>query len=228
MPLTTLRPILTQRFHEVENLLNSIAEQEPADPHAEELISVKIIRGLFFVHLYAAFEFAIDQSFIRLAQHITGLNVSQRHLHRPVFSVAIDEHFSALQDIRDWHKKYNRRLATLACVDAADPAAIRDTVLSFGLQSADPATIETTFRAYGITKVPFTNLPTRTYLAEVVSKRHAIAHGRESPVIYGNMRAADLRIRFSSLYQQATYVVDTLNEFANQKKFVRAGHRDKY
>src|SRR5947199_4725474 len=102
MPLSALQPMVTGRFHEVDALLASISPLESADIKIPDTLEVRILRGLFFVHLYAAFEYTIDQSFIRMAQHISSRNVAHSHLHRPIFSVAIDSHFSAIQGLYDW------------------------------------------------------------------------------------------------------------------------------
>ena len=209
-----------------DGYLAAIVAAESSDPLIPDALKVRIMRGLFFVHLYGAFEYSIDQTFIRLAQHISSRSVSHRHLNRPIFSVALDPQFMALQDTSDWSKKYKKRYDTIETMDASSTASIRDTVLSPGMQSINAATVSTAFTAYGISDRPFVDLPTRSYLDEVVEKRHAVAHGRA--VTVGNVKSKELRKRYGSLQAQTTYVIDKVSDFMGAKRFVVARHRAKY
>lgn len=186
------------------------------------------MRGLFYVHLYGAFEYSIDQCFIRLAQHIAGRNIEFLHLNRPVYSIALEGYFTAFRTLGDWTKRYRKRVDMMQHTQNRSHAVIPDTVLSPGMQSVDVKTIALAFDLYGIPENPIYTPAAGGYINEVVERRHAVAHGRESPVSVGVLRVVDLRKRYEALYNQAGYVVDTLNAYIASKKFVSSHHRAKY
>src|SRR5207249_4328200 len=124
--------------------------------------------------------------------------VSHLHLHRPIFSVALDSQYASLQGLYDWNKKYEKRLEVVHLMEDASPAAVYDTVLSGGMQSMNSKMLRLAFDAYGIGVSPFADATSATYLDEVANKRHAVAHGRESPVTLGNQKVADLRKRYDA------------------------------
>lgn len=228
MPLSSLTPLVTARFQEVSNLLTEIAAIESPFPQVPDTDHVRALRGLFYVHLYGAFEYAMDQSFIRLALHINQQGVKRKHVMPPVFSVALDEQLTALQAIREPDKKFRKRIETMACARDANPVAIRDSILSGSFQSATVAVIQMAFDVYGISEPVFYDITKLGYLTEVVERRHAVAHGRQSPVEVGVRRTLELRLRYNALYSQAIYVMDTIDQFLNGKKYVLPRHRRSY
>jgi hypothetical protein len=97
------------------------------------------------------------------------------------------------------------------------------------MQSARYATVALAFEIYGIPDPPAVRPAARGYLDEVVEKRHAIAHGRESPVTYGKaIRSGELRQRYAALYDQAMHVLACLNAYATGKRFIASRHRLRY
>lgn len=228
MPLSNLTPLVTSRFQEVNNLLSTIAALESRDPQVSDSEHVRTMRGLFYVHLYGAFEYAMDQAFIRLAQHVSSIRVARKHIHPPLFSVVLDDKFTSLQGMKTPEKKYRKRIETMACERDDDAAAIRDTVLSQSFQSVNAEAIQLAFDVYGLTADSFYDITKKGYLDEVVERRHAVAHGRESPVAVGVRQSSELRVRYDVAYNQAIYVIDVINQFCNKKHFVLQRYRRIY
>ena len=50
------------RMNELRGLLDVIKLQESSDPQIPDPAEVLILRGLFYVHLYAVFEFSVNQA----------------------------------------------------------------------------------------------------------------------------------------------------------------------
>jgi hypothetical protein len=228
MPLSALRPLVTTRFHEVDTLLSYIAKCESPDPLIKDDAAIRIMRGMFFVHLYGAFEYAVDQSFIRLAQHISQRNVCIAHLHKPVCTVVMDPMFTAIGDISMWSKKWKKRLEMIEGMASRARAVLSDVILSPGMQSAGMDVITLAFEIYDIKETPAAKPSAIGYLKDVIDKRHAIAHGRESPATYGVMRSPELRIRYDALYDQAMYVIECVNTYATGKRFISPRYRSRY
>lgn len=228
MPLTTLRPLVTARFQEANALLSAVSALESPTPLAPDSDDVRALRGLLYVHMYAAFEYAIDQAFIRLAQHVSALGIARKHLATPLFSLVLEDEFKSLRDINDPQKKLRKRIETITCVRDNTPAAIKDTILSSGLQSASTSMIKAAFEVYGLPPQHLYDMTAKGYIDEVVERRHAVAHGRESPVDVGVRKVVELRLRYDALYKQSIFVIDTINSFCADKKFVLPRHRNTY
>ena len=228
MPLTTLRPLVTQRYSELSTLLSAVANQESTNPLIPDQEATRSFRGLLYVHLYAAFEYSMDQSFIRFAQHINTLAIKHRHLEISLLGVCRDDDFRALQNLSDFKKKHRRRVLLSNSLKEADIVFIKDDILSLGMQSATSDIIAVAFEAYGISKPHIYDEGARQYINEVVSQRHAVAHGRESPVQIGRIKIADLRTRYDALYRQSMYVIDVLNETCATKLFIQPRYRRFY
>jgi hypothetical protein len=178
--------------------------------------------------LYAAFEYSIDQSFIRLAQYISSKGVAQKHIQTPIFSVGLDDEFKALADLKSLEKGLRKRIEAMTLARDTSPVSIRDSVLSQGLQSAASSMIALAFDAYGISEPYLFNPTAKGYIDEVVERRHAVAHGRESPITVGVRKVAELRVRYDSLYNQSIYVIEVINKFCIEKKYVLPYHRRFY
>jgi hypothetical protein len=201
---------------------------ENTDPRIPDSNEVRIMRGLFFVHLYGAFEYALDQSFIRVAQHISTHPVTFKHMEKVIYSVAMDEIFDSIKSTSDWKKKFPKRIEVFERMSAQLSTTIRDNVLSEGMSSLNTAVITLAFRIYGIKNDPLVDPAVGGYINEVFERRCAVAHGRESPLVVGIKRTPELRKRYNALYSQAIYVTDKLSDFISEKKFVSSRHRLRY
>lgn len=228
MPLSALRSPIAERFHEVDLFLTDVGLRESADPLVKDEAVVRIQRGMFFVHLYACFEYAVGESFGRLALNISSRGVSLSHLSSPMHTVALDGLLTSLQTNTNWRKKFSKRVELCRTLDSLDQATIADTVLANSMPNISSAILAIAFQAYGIRNPPLLTPAIGGYIDEVVNKRNAIAHGRESPLSVGNVKVLELRKRLASLQDQSTYVVDCINEFLNKKHFVNTWHRKKY
>jgi hypothetical protein len=228
MPLSTLQPLVTARFQEVNSLLSVTAALESTNPLVPDTDDVRALRGLLYVHMYGAFEYAMDQSFIRLAQHVSSRGIARRHIHTPIFSVALDNEFKSLQDVKSPQKTFRKRVEAMVCTRDQVPVTIQDNVLSSGLQSAGSTMIALAFAVYGIPDQYLYDLTAKGYIDEVVERRHAVAHGRESPAIVGIRKVVELRLRYNALYSQSMYVIEIINQFCTSKKYVLPRYRRSY
>ncbi|RWF57824.1 MAG: hypothetical protein EOS50_05330 [Mesorhizobium sp.] len=170
----------------------------------------------------------MDQSFIRVGQHVSSMSVARQHLQTPIFSLALDAEFNSLQTVNAPDKKFRKRIETMLCARDKSAASIPDTVLSKSMQSVGSGTIALAFEAYGIKKPHLYDLTAKGYIDEVVERRHAVAHGRESPIAVGVRKVLELRVRHDILYRQSMYVIECLNEFCGTKNFVLPRYRRSY
>jgi hypothetical protein len=72
-----------KRLNEVQINLNHISLLEPQDPSIEMPIEVKIMKGLFYVHLYAAFEKNINDLVQTTLTEIASIKVKKSTILPP-------------------------------------------------------------------------------------------------------------------------------------------------
>lgn len=99
------------RLAEVQRLLAHIKRLETLAVTEHDSVSgdaATILRGLFFVHLYGALEYAVSLSVQVLLQEITKLAISYSHFEHLIFAVALDAEFRSVVDA-GWESKLHRR-----------------------------------------------------------------------------------------------------------------------
>ena len=58
------------------------------------------------------------------------------------------------------------------------------------------------------------------YIREVVEARNKIAHGQDSPLVYGSTkRSADLRIVLDAIRSEAFYILDCFNAYVEAEGY---------
>ena len=219
-------PAATLRFNEVRLLLNEIRRQESVPPAADSE-TVAILRGLFYVHLYGAFEFAITAATQSLLQAISSVRVPYGHLEQVFYGVALDHRFSSLAN-RSQSGKWKGRRDLLSEQKSNDVCGVNDTIFSQDLQNIWHKTLVELFENLGIGGPVVPDVRFRGYIDEVVDKRNAVAHGRESPASVGTKRSSELEARFDAVSSTATYVMDCLDRHLRDRAFVSAAHREMY
>lgn len=128
------------RLAEVRKLLAHIKRLEFAAANDHDPVSgetAAILRGMFFVHLYGALEYAVSLSVQVLLQEITRLAISYSHFQHLVFAVALDPEFKSIVDA-GWNSKLEKRRLLLQKQLSAGTCALNDTVFHDQLQNVGP------------------------------------------------------------------------------------------
>lgn len=89
------------RFAEVHKLLTHIKNLESAAIQDKDSVSAEfatILRGIIFVQLYGAFEYAISLSLQVLLQEITRVAVPYCEFEHLFHSIALDAQFRGISD----------------------------------------------------------------------------------------------------------------------------------
>ncbi len=87
------------RLAEVQRLLAHIKRLEDLAATGHDTVSgdmAAILRGMFFVHLYGALEYAVSLSVQVLLQEITKLAISYSHFEHLIFAIALDAEFKSI------------------------------------------------------------------------------------------------------------------------------------
>jgi len=75
-------------------------------------------------------------------------------------------------------------------------------------------TLEQIFGVFGIAKPIMYDLTKSGYIREVVEARNNIAHGEDSPLVYGSLkRSSDLQQVFDAIRSEAFYILGCFDEY---------------
>lgn len=224
MPLSTVKSRSRERFNEV--LLN-LAFIESIEPISESPIHVKIQRGLYYVHLYSALEKVVNET-VEQALLVIGNHRIPNHKFQTKFNViALNGKMTAFKNCGS-REYFNKSIDIFEAVNSTDVTNINNTVLSGTLQNVWFSTIQTTLESFCIAPLAVTPR-VKVTVDEVVEKRNAVAHGRETPVVVGErFRCQLLRAKTAEVQLVSDMFVDAFENYLRNAEFVKQEHRPDY
>jgi hypothetical protein len=214
-----------ERMQEVRTLHQIISELESPDPLQADSTRVIILRGLFYVLLYAGFEFAVNQIVSATLREISSAAVETAKLERPVFTLALNQQLMSLESGLN-NSKWERRLKLFEAQAETKPCVINDSVLSMYLQNIGRDSLEQVFSCFGITAqiVPMPRY--FGYLDELVEKRRAVSHGRTRAEDAGRgYRSAELLKRLDAVTDVVAHLENTFTTYVSERMYIAAAHR---
>lgn len=214
-----------ERMQEARALHQIISELESPDPLQPDSTRVIILRGLFYVLLYAGFEFAVNQIVSATLREISSAAVETAKLESPVFALALHPQLDALENGAS-NSKWKKRQKLFEAQTQERPCVINDAVLSMYLQNIGRESLEQVFSCFGIND-PVVPTPRHFgYLDELVEKRRAVSHGRTGAEEAGRgYRSGELLQRFNAVIDVVTHLQNTFSTYVSQRKYVAAAHR---
>lgn len=219
--------IARERLAEVQQLLNHIVMLEPDDvaiPHGSE---VKILRGFFYVHLYAALEKSVNEAVQATLRLVASHGAPANHYALSFGGVSVHGRLQAFKTCS--YKTFNENAFSIfSCLQSSDILKIDDSQFSGVLQNVWTNSVLEVFDSLGI--VGFNVGPReRTTIDELVENRNKVAHGRESALVVGERhRSTVLRDKFSIVANFIDSVTDALEVFYQGRNFIRVDERSSY
>ncbi len=199
MPLKISRVLIDDRLREVRALLSFIKVYESKETPPKDAEEVKIIRGMFYVHLYGALEQSLNDAVTSFLQAVADLGPKNRELALHFLPTAMNSQFKSLSDERT-DKKWKRRVDFVNSIQSDEACRIENSVFAIHLQSSSTETLAQVASYLGVSSSPLLLNPDRHYIDEVVAKRHQVAHGRANPSTIGARgRAAELELRLDAV-----------------------------
>jgi hypothetical protein len=228
MPLTTVRQEAANRFQEAQSFLSAIKNLEKARrQHADE---INVRKGLFLVLLYGAFEYSLTRTLTEATILINASRVEYGHMNELLYGLALDPQLASLTAPgagRDL--KWERRAELFRKQACTDPVVLFDGAFAPEVQNAWAKTIQKMFNVFGITQPALHDPRVKQYIDEVVDKRNAVAHGRESAARTGQAYTTEsLQNLNDQLSKQAQYVFSIFESHISTKAFVKIAHQSLY
>jgi len=225
--LTAVRAETTARLTEVFQLIELIRQLEVTPPQPDPA-EAKILRGLFWVHLYAALEYAVNSSTQRFLQAVGTLNVPLEHFNPCFFSVALEPNFSALRNVGE-DKRWTKRMELLGAQSSTSPNKINADIFGLYLQNIWAEKIEALFACFGITQAIVPDPSYKHYIDELVMHRNGIAHGRTSALGVGSARRSpDLLLRYEAIRATCQYLFDCFEQHHTSRGVIQPNRRVAY
>jgi hypothetical protein len=225
--LSGVRAEVSVRFSEVLQVLEHIKSVEKPPP-IPDVTEAKILRGLFYVHLYSALEYTINQGVRTFLQAVAGFNAQPHHYQARFLSVALDSEFNSIRNIGE-DRRWGARLKLIALQSSSDPQVINNDLFGLYLQNVWIKKLETIFECLDINDPVVPDSTYRGYVDEVVERRNAVAHGRESAADVGAARrGAELLIRYNAINATCIHFLDCLESQHIARGVIQPIHRDTY
>jgi hypothetical protein len=229
MIFDTVRELTSSRYAEVRRLLAHIKAVElakPSDSVARE--DATFLRGLFFVHLYGAFEYSVSTAVTVLLEGISDIQVSYSDLDSLFYALALDPRFEAVAASGP-DRKWRIRKELLRQQVSSDPCRLESSLLAGHLQNLWAKALESVFDCLCVDGPIVPEIRIRGYVDEVVNHRNAVSHGRSSASVVGRtVTSMELGQVLEAIIQITYHVIDRFDAYFASRQFIAAPHRERY
>jgi hypothetical protein len=190
--------------------------------------SFSIKKGMFFVLLYASFEYVINRVITETANQIHLTSIKNKHLDYRMIALALDPQFTSLSEAGK-KVKWKKRQVFCEAQKSSDIAVIHDTALTKELGNIWCNTLEQVFYAFGLSESHIYDENDSHYIDEVVDNRNKVAHGRESAASVGQAYTVTmLEQRLNAIENQKEYVISRFETFVRDREFISSSAKRYY
>lgn len=228
MSFRALKSDVHTRFGEVNVLLNHIKIIEDlVIPPAPTPLEYKILKGLFYVHIYACIEFAVNKLVVDTLLLIKSKNISYNHFENKFHTISLH---SNLQSVRDCNPKHflDKSADIFLQIDSTDIATFDETLISKYIQNVWGKTFNQLTKTFGMPNFPITGR-TISIFDELVDNRNKIAHGRESAENVGAApNYTDLKTKYDTVYVAINLYIDHFETYFSSKEYIKLHERAAY
>lgn len=215
------------RFNENQLLLNYITSLEPANVTDLVPLEVNVMKGLFYVHLYSSLEKSVNELIENTLIHINSKSVQYKHFNNPFYSISLSNKLKSFKD-SGYGNFFNRAYDIFNELSSPNICSVQETTFSNNLQNVWVKTIKEICNSFGITSF---SIPARTSatIDEIVDKRNAVAHGRESAKTIGErFRTNDIRRKMEITVEFCNYLIDLFEDYYIRKNYLKPAAKKYY
>ena len=227
MPFRSIKSRTSERFNEVRLFLNFLSSHEPSDPIESVSLEINVMKGLFCVHLYAAFEKSISDAIETVLTLISSKNIKNSHLSAPILSVVLKDKIKSLKDSA-YSKIFIKSSDIFIDAASNNIVPINETAFASHLQNVKINIIDEIVKTLGMNPL-ILSIHTRITIDEVVDKRNAVAHGRDSAASVGERyRVPALREKLEIISTAAHEIIDAIENYYGFKEYLKPNVRRHY
>jgi hypothetical protein len=220
MSFVEIKSKARNRFNETQIYLNHIISLEPQNPTDQPSIELKILRGLFQVQLYASLEKTINDIVEYSLSNIASRRIKNSHFNISFNTVSLSDKLKLLKD-SGYSSFFPKAIELFLEISNPTVHPINEALFAKSLQNIWAKTIEETIGAFGI-KGYNIGVIERSTINELVEKRNAVAHGRESASTIGERQRADVLRRKMDIIVIFTYeIIDLFENYCTNKGFLK-------
>jgi hypothetical protein len=207
--------------------LELIESLEPKIPAEQASIQVKLLRGLYYVHLYSALEKTTNECVEQALLLISGQRVENWHYQNKFNVVSLYARMQAFK-AAGYRSFLSKSVDVFSTLDSPEVSKIDNTIFSSTLQNVWFKALDEVYKCFGIPEFSVES-HLRLSVDEVVDKRNAVAHGRESAIYIGERhRSYILRTRTQDIQLIADKFVDGLESYVLGLEHIKLKHRASY
>jgi len=225
MPFSTVRADCRKRFSQVLINLSHIESIEPNELTEEAPAYVKIQRGLYYVHLYSAFEKTVNEVVETALSIIESKGVKNKHFETTFNVISLNSKMQSFKSC-GYREYFNKSIDVFKSIGSDDSFKINNTIFSQNLQNVWFETIQQILDIFGISRIDPRFKP---IVNEVVENRNAVAHGRETPIEIGERHRANvLREKTTKIQLIAEEFIDSFETYISDLAYIRQDCRADY
>lgn len=227
MTFINIRNNTRARFTENQILLNYITSVEPRETIDLVPPEVNMMKGLFYVHLYSSLEKSVNELIENTLIHIGSRSIQYNHFILAFSSITLVDKLKSFKD-SGYSNFFNKALEIFNESSSTKICAINESVFANNLQNVWTKTIEEICKSFGMKNFSVTP-KIRATIDEVVEKRNAVAHGRESAKTVGErFRTDNLRLKMETVNIFCNYLIDLFETYYDQKDFLKPTAKKHY
>ncbi|TGM35615.1 hypothetical protein EHQ75_16950 [Leptospira levettii] len=213
--------IFRNRSGEVIIFLNYIISLENGNSTEPISSEVKILRGLFFVHLYSLIESVINELTQETLREIKSKSYPNNQFNLPFNTISLNSQIRSLKD--SGYKKYFKKVFELFdSISSSNVFDIDETMFGTFVQNIWFATIEEIFLCFGLSTSILT-ISHRVLINEIVDNRNSISHGRKPTIEIGEKyTAAELKTKYDNVLLFLETIISKFKTFIEQEEYIKA------
>lgn len=208
------------RLRQVDSILEFLSDEG----HTEAVKNSDFYRaqkGLVFVAMYAALEFAITQSVTRALEVIGQEEAPANRFKSSVLCSLFDSHFKALRECGSGKVWENRHKLVIAVTGDTEVTNVDSSVFpSGGSMNISIKQLESVWEFFDLGGEPLPEGVQHFVLTEIKEHRNAIAHGRETAITIGRrFNTTQLGDKARSIKLLCLHITSAFTSYCSDKRY---------
>lgn len=210
--------ISTSRLIEVKGILDHIKDNAPDAPIPFPS-SLTTMKGLFYIHIYGAFEYTVTATVQRTINLLNQTNVKIKDCKPILYSLILNSECDSLYNATS--SKWNKRRDLFNKIEGNSEISISSDLFPTDGKNIRYAQLESIWTTFGI-ELPILNESSiGGRIKDIVDNRNAIAHGNSSASDIGSrVSLSDLYRRYDEISGYCSYIINVFENYMNDRKYV--------